>query len=121
MNPHSASFGTWYDFGAGNGVNAIVNAFIGDAFLNSFAFRHIGNWVARTKTAKNEPTQHLMDEAVRSHDQYYLPWRIVHLVKVWSILVVFWPLIPLVGAPALAYFLISFIVDRRNMLCPRSR
>ena len=32
--------------------------------------------------AKREPTQHLMDESLRSADAQYLPWRIVHLVKV---------------------------------------
>ena len=30
-----------YDFGSGFGVNAIVNAFIGDAFLNSFLIRQV--------------------------------------------------------------------------------
>ena len=47
MSLHMSQCRYRYDFGAGFGVNALVNAFIGDAFLNSFALRHLGAWVRR--------------------------------------------------------------------------
>ena len=118
INPNlkDEAAGSWYDFGAGFGVNAIVNCLIGDAVLNSFAGRHIGGWFTRHYLAKREPTQHLMDEAVRSRDPYYLPWRIIHLIKLWFFTVVLWPLVPLVGLPAVAYLGVSFAIDRVNLL-----
>ena len=116
LNPHLDSIGGWYDFGSGFPVNAIVNGLVGDAVLNSFAFRHLGGILTRRFLALREPTQHLMDEAVRARDPYYLSWRIVHLVKVWFFAIVLWPLVPLVGAPALAYYLVSYPIDRANML-----
>ena len=115
INPHF-HIGSWYDFGSGFGVNAIVNGFIGDAVLNSFAVRHVAGKITRTYFARREPTQHLMDEAVRSRDPYYLPWRIVHVVKIWFFAVTLWPVVPLVGIPALAYYLVSFVIDRSNLL-----
>ena len=118
INPNlpSEREGSWYDFGAGFGVNAIVNCLIGDALLNSFGARHLVGLATRSFFAQNEPTQHLMDQAVRSRDPYYLPWRIVHLIKVWFFAVVLWPLVPLVGLPAIAYYFLSFLIDRANML-----
>ena len=116
LNPHLDSIGSWYDFGSGFPVNAIVNGFVGDAVLNSFAVRHLGGILTRRFLAQREPTQHLMDEAVRARDPYYLSWRIVHLVKVWFFAIVLWPLVPLVGVPALAYYLVSYPIDRANML-----
>ena len=92
------------------------NAFIGDAFINSFAARHLALYAQRRWFAKKEPTQHLMDEAVRSRAPHYLPWRMVHLVKVWTFALVLWPVVPLVGVPALVYYLVAFLVDRPNML-----
>jgi len=116
INPVRQETGSWYDFGAGFGVNAIVNAFIGDAVINSWLVPLIGRYVKRRFTAKKEPTQHLMDEALRSHDPQYLPWRIVHLVKAWFFAVCLWPLVPLVAAPTAAYFLLSILIDRQNLM-----
>ena len=115
INPHYA-IGSWYDFGSGFGVNAIVNGFIGDALINSFAVRHLAGVVARNVIAKRQPTQHLMDESVRSRDPYYLPWRIVHLTKVWFFALILWPVVPMVALPAIAYYLVSFLIDRANLL-----
>ena len=115
INPHY-HIGSWYDFGSGFGVNAVVNSFIGDAVLNSFVVRHVAGKITRTCFATREPTQHLMDEAVRSRDPYYLHVRIVHAVKVWFFAVTLWPVVPLVGIPALAYYLVSFVIDRSNLL-----
>jgi len=113
--PANEPDGTWYDFGAGLGVNPLVNSFIGDAFLMSFALRHVGGWV-KLQLAKRQPTQHLMDEMVRSSDQHYLPGRIVHFVKVWTFHLLLMPLVRFCAVPALAYHLISVLVDRINML-----
>lgn len=74
------------DFGAGLAFNSLVNAFIGDALLNNFVIRLIGRIVSRL-LASRAPTQAVMDEAVRSRDPAYLPWRIVHLVKAWCAIV----------------------------------
>ncbi len=109
----------------------------------SLLLNQIGIRINRKFFAKKEPTQHLMDEAVRVRDPYYLPWRIVHLVKasrpsanslhrssgsimrsvhnivhlqVWTFTLVLWPVVPLVAAPALAYYAVSFLIDRPNML-----
>ena len=116
INPARVEFGSWYDFGAGFGVNAIVNGFIGDALINSYAVPRVVSLLKRRFLARREPTQHLMDEAVRSRDEHYLPWRIVHLVKVWFFAIVLWPLVPLVSVPALSFFLISILIDRQNLL-----
>ena len=97
-------------------MNAIVNALIGDALLNSFVVRHLASIFKRRVMAHRQPTQHLMDESVRSRDKYYLPWRIVHLVKVWFFAVVLWGVVPLVALPALAYYAASIIIDRANLL-----
>ena len=47
INPNlpSEREGSWYDFGAGFGVNAIVNCLIGDALLNSFGARRSEIWI----------------------------------------------------------------------------
>ena len=54
----------------------------GDALLNNFLIPMIGRLAGRHK-AKSEPTQYLMDEACRSRNPAYLPWRMIHLVKAW--------------------------------------
>ena len=34
----------------------------------------------------------------------------------WTFTLVLWPVVPLVAAPALAYYAVSFLIDRPNML-----
>lgn len=46
LNPHYA-MGSWYDFGAGFAFNALVNAFIGDALINSFVAIRISTFINR--------------------------------------------------------------------------
>ena len=48
---------------------------------------------------------------------HYLPWRIVHLVKVWFFALVLWPVVPLVSVACLTYFVLSFVIDKTNLLC----
>ena len=40
----------------------------------------------------------------------------VHLVKVRTFALVLWPVVPLVGVPALVYYLVAFLINRPNML-----
>ena len=82
LNPRWKHFGSWYDFGAGLAFNSLVNSFIGDTLFSSFVARLLGLALAR-RAARNLPTQRLMDEACRSREPNYLPWRIVHMVKAW--------------------------------------
>jgi len=113
--PQNEEDGSWYDFGAGLGVNPTVNSFIGDAVLTSLALPLLGGWIQQ-QLAKRQPTQHLMDQAVRTRDQHYLPVRIVHLVKVWTFHLLLMPLVPFIAVPTLAYYLLSVLVDRIRML-----
>ena len=55
-------------------------------------------------------------QAVRNRDDYYMPWRVVHLVKVWAFGLVLLPVVPFVMIPFLVYHIISFFIDRANLL-----
>lgn len=116
LNPHFRTLGSWYDFGAGLAFNTLVNSFIGDTLLNSGIMQFIGRNVARF-TAKKQPTQYLMDEAVRFKAPDYVPWRIVHLTKAWYFAVILMPVVPFAIMPLVVYHLLAFIVDRYNLLC----
>ena len=116
LNPHYRALGNWYDFGAGLAFNTLVNSFIGDTLFSSFAAKIIGRTLDRY-FAKDEPTQYLMDEKCRSKDAAYLPWRIVHLVKAWSFAIILMPVVPFAVMPLLVYHILSFVIDRYNMLC----
>lgn len=72
----------WYVFSAGLVFNTVVNAFIGDALVTGLLLPYAVRWYNR-RAASKEPTQRLMDERCRSRDDFYLPWRVVHMVKAW--------------------------------------
>ena len=116
LNPRYRSLGSWYDYGAGLAFNTLVNSFICDAGLNSGAVPLIGRTVAG-RLAKSEPTQYLMDQAVRSKDPAYLSWRIVHLIKAWYFAIILMPVVPFALFPLVVYHLMSYFIDRYNMLC----
>jgi len=104
-----------YDFGTGYAINSLANSIFGDALLGQFLLRLIGFGVARL-TVKNEPSERLAEQTLRSADPDYLPWRIVHLSKVWVIALLSFPIIPLVLPITIGYHLLAFIVDRINIL-----
>lgn len=116
LNPHYMPLGSFFDYGAGFAFNTLVNSFIGDAVLNSLVIPSIGRFVAR-HNAKKAPTQALMDEACRAADPAYLPWRVIHGIKAWFFVVVLMPVVPFAGMPLVVYHLVSFAVDRYNILC----
>ena len=116
LNPRFRSLGSWYDYGAGLAFNTLVNSFICDTGLNSGAMPLIGRNVAR-HLAKSEPTQYLMDQAVRSKDPAYLSWRIVHLIKAWYFAIILMPVVPFALFPLVVYHVMSYFIDRYNMLC----
>lgn len=108
--PHS-----WYDFGTGYAINSLANSIFGDALLGQFLIRLIGFAVAKV-TVKNEPSERLAEQALRSADPDYLPWRVVHISKVWVIVLLSYPIIPLVLPITIGYHLLAFLVDRINIL-----
>ena len=114
MNPRYAS-GTWYDWGNGFAFGSVINSFIGDTFLTNFVGRQVGRYRARYR-ARRLPTQQQMDEAVRMRDPRYLPWRIVHLVKVYAFALILMPVMPFALLPLAVYHLLAVPVDRLNLL-----
>ena len=107
---------TWYDFGTGLTFNSLVNCFVGDALLMNFIVPLLRDAATRKLAVRANPTQELLDEAVRTRDPRYVAWRIVHLIKANSFALCLMPAVPFAILPYLVYLILSILIDRFNLL-----